>query len=96
MKKEKEINKPRNFVKKYADEFTKPSRFRDRKHDYERREKHRHRSEKHSTDDEASAKRKREVLSQEGENWRSDIDEYWNFDYGEELWDEDPSSSGEV
>lgn len=79
----KDLDKPRNFVKKHMDEYCKPSRHRDRKHDYVRREKHKPRE---SQDPEVLEYRKRRELekySPEGADWSGDPD--WELDSSDGL-----------
>jgi hypothetical protein len=86
-------DKPRNFVKKYADEFTKPSRFRDRKNDYERSHKHRGRAAEDSEVPHSRARRESEEYLQESADWRDHLDTDW----GDSDWvqpAEDPPTTG--
>jgi hypothetical protein len=93
----KDREKPRNFVKKFADEFTKPSRHRDRKHDYDRA--HRREAERSwSEDTEVSAtgrEGKRPKRLREGK----DRGRYYQGELGSSDWlepEEDSSETGEV
>jgi hypothetical protein len=95
MKKKDEI-RPRNFVKKFADEFCKPSRFKDRKNDYDRRSRHeRHWYEEDSPLPQSSRKSEREKRLRPNKDRSRDYERELDSEYWMEP-EEDPSDSSEV
>lgn len=89
------MKKPRNPVAEAAAYLTKPARHRDRKHDYERREKHR---KSDSVGEEVDAKGKRRLREEwlpEGEDWYGDSEGQLDDFFWVES-EEEPPTTGEV
>lgn len=92
MKEKDKESKARNFVKKYAYDFCKPSRFRDKKNDYDRRSRHERHWYEDAKESDDSSESQRTVRFRENKNRGSYSKEKQTNLYWSELEEDSPDS----